>query len=103
MATCVIDVNVCVKWRVPEALAGEASLLLERDDLPLLAPSFLLVEANNVFATKVRGGEIPSDIASEFLLTLGSMVNLTPDERLLPTAFSISTTHAASVYDSLYV
>lgn len=103
MATFVVDVNVVVKWRVPEVLSAQASLFLDRDDIQLLAPGFLLIEANNVFATKVRQGEVDAEIASDFLESLYTMLQLAPVEPMLPSAFLLSTAHGVSVYDALYV
>jgi predicted nucleic acid-binding protein len=103
MATFVVDVNVVVKWRLPEELATNAALLLSKDDIVLLAPDFLLIEANNVFATKVRSGSIARDAASSYLSTLPGLLELTPFGLLLGPAFEMSSRLNCSVYDALYV
>jgi predicted nucleic acid-binding protein len=103
LSTFVVDVNVAIKWHVAEDLVAEARSLLSNEDNVLIAPYFLVVEAHNVYATKVRSGDIdPIDVQNN-LAAVQTLLELIPDEALFGAAFTLATTHERSFYDSLYV
>jgi predicted nucleic acid-binding protein len=103
VANFVVDVNIVLKWLLEERHSREARLFLDSTSVVLLAPAFLLIEAANILSFKVRQKEVESVVARYYLASLTGKMSFVPDSPLLAQAFAISSAHACSVYDCLYV
>jgi len=101
--TLVVDASVALKWVLDEDGADRAKAVLSGDEA-LLAPDFLLLEAANVLATKVRRGLITAAGARNSLSGLREgLVRFAPSSTHLDRAHALAVELERSVYDSLYL
>jgi len=104
---CVVDASVVLKWFLPEPDSAAADILLEKflnDEVELLAPDFLLVEAASALWKRVMiRKELSADEATLIyrdLLTLP--LTLSPSGTVADAALQVALKHNHSVYDALY-
>lgn len=69
MRKFVVDVNVAVKWVLPEIHSDAANRLLN-DQYELLVPDFFFPEIGNILWKRVRRGETTLEIAQQSLSVL---------------------------------
>ena len=104
---CVVDASVVLKWFLPEHDSAAADLLLEKflnDEVELLAPDLLLVEAASALWKRATiRKELSADEATVIyrdLLTLP--LTLSPSGTVADAALQVALKHNHSVYDALY-
>jgi predicted nucleic acid-binding protein len=105
--TYVVDASVALKWFLRESDSAAADFLLEKflnDEIDLLAPDLILVEAANaiwkrVVVRKELSAEEASLIYRDFL-TLP--LSLLPTGKLADDALQIALTQKHSVHDAMY-
>jgi predicted nucleic acid-binding protein len=99
----VIDASVAVKWFFEEEHTDAAERILD-DANRLHAPDFLLLEADNVVAKRLRRREIDRRTGNQIRRALRRMpLQFHPFAPLLEPAFEIATITGRSQYDCLYV
>lgn len=103
MTPVVVDASVALKWFVPEALAAEASRLLD-GSFELWAPDLLVAECGNTVWKKVARGELAAAEARDVLAALSQVpLNVVPAFEVVQPALEIALALQRTVYDSLYV
>jgi predicted nucleic acid-binding protein len=100
--TVVVDASVAIKWVIDEDGSLVARDLILRESLA--APELMFVECANVLRTKVRAGQLGSDLARRAMLDLDA----TPIRSVLVrphavTAHAIAVELQTSAYDALYL
>lgn len=103
-----LDVNVAMKWVIPEADSDKALELREdfrKSLLELIAPDFFPVEAVHAVTRAERQGRITAAEGRAFIMSLiAGMPELhvtSPD--LVPEAYAISSKFRQGAYDCFYV
>lgn len=105
--TYVVDASVALKWFLRESDSAAADSLLEKflnDEIDLLAPDLILVEAANAIwkralVRKELSAEEASLIYRDFLTLPLSLV---PTGKLTDDALQIALTQKHSVHDAVY-
>jgi predicted nucleic acid-binding protein len=104
---CVVDASVVLKWFLPEPDSVAADILLEKflnDEVELVAPNLMLVEAANalwkrvVVRKELKASE--ATLIYRDLLTLP--ISLIASETIANEALQIALNHNHSVYDAVY-
>lgn len=101
--TLVIDASVALKWVLVEEGRDAALALIGEETL--IAPDFLILEAANTLAMKVRRGLLTEDAARESLHFLAEEVDVTfwPSHPHMVAAHNLANLLGRSAYDSLYL
>jgi len=99
----VVDASIAVQWFSHEP-RSEASARLLVEDLRLLAPDLMPVEAANAWWKKVRRGDMrATDLDQALVNLLGLGIELVPASSLLDRAARLAVEAGQSVYDCLYL
>ena len=104
---CVVDASVVLKWFLPEPDSAAADLLLEKflnDEVELLAPDLMLVEAANALWKRAMiRKELSADEATLIYRDLLTVpLSLSPSGAVADAALQAALKHNHSVYDALY-
>jgi len=99
----VVDASCAVKWFVPEE-GWEAARHLLLQDMPLVTPDILLLEATNVLLRKQRRGEGGASLPGRALGVLDALrLESVPHAPLLRDAVALSLRTRHAVYDCVYL
>lgn len=99
----VVDASVAIKWFVPEK-QHRAALSIFDQDVWLIAPEFILLEASSALQKKLARGEATPDLARQALIDLRSMFDeVYPAFRVFIRAHELSLTLGHPVYDCAYL
>jgi len=103
----VVDSSVVVKWFLPEPFRPEAVRLLrayQEQRIRLIAPSLLMSEVCNVFAKRLRRGEVSAASVHEAYRLLKINAPAAPDDAgLMDDALPLAMKGGQAVYDCLYL
>lgn len=104
MAKFVVDVNVAIKWVIPEIYTDIAITLLDDDTNILLVPDFFFSEIGNVFWKKIKRGELTL-VQAQTNLTELTQINLQifSSLSLVQDALEIASKIDQAVYDCVYL
>src|SRR5688500_13824717 len=98
----IVDANIVVHWFAVTELSSVVIHFRDRKDLA--APAIILVEAANVLFKNSRRGAIdPRHCGRSVRLLEYLLVDLVPNEHLLPLAIDLALAHQHPVYDCLYL
>ena len=104
MVTVVIDASVAAQWYLNEAYSEQATSLLARPDLALIAPAIIAAEIANVAWKAHRRGAISEKNAVDLLDRFReSGVRFVPVEDVVEYALDLAIRHRHAVYDCLYL
>lgn len=99
----VVDASAVLKWFLPEPESNLARQLVGQG-IPLIAPSYLLIEVAHVLLKKERRREASIGLANEAIGWLrASDIRFVPDERLIGHAVGTASMHRHGVFDCLYL
>jgi predicted nucleic acid-binding protein len=103
----VMDANVLIKFYVPEILSDRAERLLakvEKQDIDLLVPDLIYLEAGNILWKKQRLKELTRSEVEEITDAVLSLpLKIEASKSLLPLAVNIATAYGITVYDASYL
>lgn len=98
----IVDANIVVHWFAVTEFSSVVIHFRDRNDLA--APAIILVEAANVLYKNSRRGAIdPRHCGRSVRLLEYLLVDLVPNEHLLPLAIDLVLAHKHPVYDCLYL
>jgi len=103
----VVDASVLIKFYVPEILSDRAERLLakvEKQDIDLLAPDLIYLEAGNILWKKQRLKELTHSEVEEITDAVLSLpLKIEASKSLLPLAVNIAIAYGITVYDASYL
>jgi len=103
----VVDASVLIKFYVPEILSDRAERLLakvEQQDIDLLAPDLICLEAGNILWKKQRLKELTRSEVEEITEAILSLpLKIEASKSLLPLAVNIAIAYGITVYDASYL
>jgi len=103
----VVDASVLIKFYVPEILSDRAERLLakvEQQDIDLLAPDLIYLEAGNILWKKQRLKELTHSEVEEITDAVLSLpLKIEASKSLLPLAVNIAIAYGITVYDASYL
>jgi predicted nucleic acid-binding protein len=99
----VVDASIAVQWFSNEPRSNLAAQLIE-EEMPLLAPDLMPVEAVNAWWKKVRVGDMePAHLHEALVNLLGLGIELAPATSLLASAADLAVEIGHPIYDCLYL
>jgi predicted nucleic acid-binding protein len=99
----VVDASVAVKWVVEEEDRDRARALL-LNEVTIIAPAFLMIEAANVMSIKVSRGQLEPSHAAEGLEAIrASFAEFVADEQLAAEALQLALKLNHPAYDCTYL
>jgi len=103
----VMDASVLIKFYVPEILSDRAERLLakvEKQDIDLLVPDLIYLEAGNILWKKQRLKELTRSEVEEITDAVLSLpLKIETSKSLLPLAVNIAIAYGITVYDASYL
>jgi len=103
----VMDASVLIKFYVPEILSDRADRLLakvEKQDIDLLVPDLIYLEAGNILWKKQRLKELTRSEVEEITDAVLSLpLKIEASKSLLPLAVNIAIAYGITVYDASYL
>ncbi len=103
----VMDASVLIKFYVPEILSDRAERLLakvEKQDIDLLVPDLIYLEAGNILWKKQRLKELTRSEVEEITDAILSFpLKIEASKSLLPLAVNIAIVYGITVYDASYL
>ena len=103
----VMDASVLIKFYVPEILSDRAERLLakvEKQDIDLLVPDLIYLEAGNLLWKKQRLKELTRSEVEEITDAILSLpLKIETSKSLLPLAVNIAIAYGITVYDASYL
>ena len=103
MSRYVIDASVGAKWFFDEEYS-DAARRLKKGDPQLLVPDLFYIEIGNVYAKKVRRGELNADVSAILLGELFAIdLKIHPALPLIDSAFDLALKCRSALYDVLYL
>jgi predicted nucleic acid-binding protein len=103
----VMDASVLIKFYVPEILSDRAERLLakvEKQDIDLLVPDLIYLEAGNILWKKQRLKELTRSEVEEITDAVLSLpLKIEASKSLLPLAVNIAIAYGITVYDASYL
>lgn len=102
MSVAVFDASVALKWLISDDVLTPPAIAA-REAFQPAAPAFIQIEVANALWKYVRAGQVDVEDAVEGVAVLVKLINLYPDDDLLPSAQRLAARLTHPVYDCLYL